>query len=266
MRKLLFIFLLTIFLVACDDSTLPIETISTTIPDTTQIETTDTETTETEPTEATIPDTKPLHSPLYIDGFSADDVITYFSEVCLDAEFVNSGNAKVLQKWVQPIYYQVNGTPTKEDLETLNKFTSWLNTINGFPGISEADNDHKANLQIHFCTQSEMLTLMGDHFTNMDGAVTFWYRNSKIYDAIICYRTDIDQAVRNSVILEEIYNGLGPIQDTSLRQDSIIFSGYSAPQELTEIDELILKLLYNPQLRCGMDAQECAEIIRQLYY
>lgn len=266
MIKILFVLFLSIFLVACDDSTLPIETIPTTIPDTTQIETTDTEPTETEPTEATIPDTKPLHSPLYIDGLSADDVITYFSEVCLDAEFVNSGNAKVLQKWVQPIYYQVNGTPTKEDLATFDKFTHWLNTIEGFPGISEADNDHKANLQIHFCTQSDMLSLMGNNFTNMDGAVTFWYRNDRIYEAIICYRADIDQVVRNSVILEEIYNGIGPIQDTSLRQDSIIFSGFSTPQELTEIDKLILKLLYNPQLRCGMDARECAEIIRQLYY
>ena len=70
----------------------------------------------------------------------------------------------------------------------------------------------------------------------------------------------------DSVILEEIYNGLGPIQDTDLRPDSIIYSGFSEPQSLTDVDELILKLLYHPQLLPGMNADECETVIRQLYY
>ena len=68
------------------------------------------------------------------------------------------------------------------------------------------------------------------------------------------------------MILEEIYNGLGPIQDTQLRLDSIIYSGYSIPQSLTQVDELILRLLYHPQMQCGMNADACEEVIRQLYY
>ena len=38
------------------------------------------------------PSPKPEHSSLYIEGLSVEDVITYFNEVCLDAEFVNSGD------------------------------------------------------------------------------------------------------------------------------------------------------------------------------
>ena len=68
------------------------------------------------------------------------------------------------------------------------------------------------------------------------------------------------------MILEEIYNGLGPVQDTSLRSDSIIYAGYSTPQSLTAMDELLLRLLYRPELVCGMDAQQCEAVIRQLYY
>ena len=111
-----------------------------------------------------------------------------------------------------------------------------------------------------------MVELMGDNFYNMDGGVTFWYDYDRIYDATICYRTDLSQTVRNSVILEEIYNGLGPAQDTSLREDSIIFSGYSEPQALTAVDELLLRLLYHPQMQCGMDTAQCEAVIRQLYY
>ena len=121
-------------------------------------------------------------------------------------------------------------------------------------------------MRIYFCTQDEMGNRMGDNFRNLDGGVTFWYNNDRIYDCIICYRTDLDQQVRNSVIIEEIYNGLGPIQDTDLRPDSIIYSGYSIPQSMTKIDELLLKLLYHPDMQCGMNAEECAAVIRRLYY
>ena len=107
---------------------------------------------------------------------------------------------------------------------------------------------------------------MGDDFYGMDGGVTFWYLDDEIYDATICYRTDLSQQLRNSVILEEIYNGLGPIQDTDLRPDSIIYAEFSQPQKLTEMDELILRLLYHPQMKCGMTADECEAVIRRLYY
>ena len=215
------------------------------------------------PTEAV---TLPPHSELYIPGVEAEDVITYFNEVCLSAEFVNSGDPSYLQRWNAPITYRIYGDPTAEDLAKIEEFSGWLNTLFGFPGIYEAGEEEYANLRIHFCDQETLIDLMGDNFYGTDGAVTFWYDEDVIYDAIICIRTDIDQHLRNSVILEELYNGLGPVQDTDLRTDSIIYSAYSEPQELTDMDELILKLLYHPELKCGMSAAECEAVIRKLYY
>ena len=206
------------------------------------------------------------HSEIYIPGVSVEEVILYFNEVVLDSEIVNSGDPSKLQRWETPIYYILYGEYTEEDILTLNNFTNWLNAIEGFPGIYETKDIGKANLKIYFVDQKRMLELMGDNYTGLDGAVTFWYADNKIYDAIICYRTDLNQYLRNSVIIEEIYNGLGPVQDTSLREDSIIYSGFSEPQNLTKIDELILKLLYNPLLKTGMNKEECASVIRQLYY
>ncbi len=212
------------------------------------------------------PITQPVHSELYIPEVPIEDVITYFNEVCLAAEFVNSGNPNLLQKWIAPIYYTIDGDMTDEDIAILTRFTQWLNTVEGFPGIYETEEAYRANLEIYFCDQQSLIDRMGENFYNMDGAVTFWYSENQIYREIICYRTDIQQQVRNSVIQEEIYNGLGPIQDTDLRKESIIYSGYSEPQMLTQIDELILKLLYHPQMLCGMNAEECESVIRQLYY
>lgn len=210
---------------------------------------------------------EPLHSDLYIPGFSADDVIRYFNEVCLDAEFSSGpGDSSLLQRWETPITYYIHGTPTEKDQQVLTDFVSWLNTIPGFPGMRQVLSEDSANTQIYFCTKQELIDRMGSNFSNADGAVTFWYDQNVIFKAEICYRTDIGQYVRNSVILEEIYNGLGPVQDTTLRTDSIIYSGYSTPQKLTAMDELLLKLLYHPALSCGMNAEQCAAVIRTLYY
>ena len=209
---------------------------------------------------------EPALPSLAIPGIDVEDVIAYFNEVCLDAEFVHSGDPSRLQKWDIPIYYSLHGSPTEEDLAVLTGFTDWLNTLEGFPGIQESDGSWEGNLQIHFCSRKEMIGLMGETFSGMDGAVTFWYDDDAIYDATICIRTDLDQHLRNSVILEELYNGLGPIQDTWLREDSIIYAGFSEPQQLTEVDELLLRLLYRPELQCGMNARECEILIRELYH
>ena len=224
-----------------------------------------TEATQPPAAETTAP-TQPEHSQLYIPGLSAEDVIRYFNEVCLDAEFVNSGDPTRVQKWEDPIVYTIEGEPTEADLARMAEFSLWLNYIRGFPGIWEAESPDQANLRIYFCDAQTMAEHMGDGFWGLDGAVTFWYTEDRIYDAIVCIRRDIPQFTRNSVILEELYNCLGPLQDTDLREDSIIYSQFSEPQALTPIDELILKLLYHPDMCCGMDAAQCEAVIRQLYY
>ena len=225
------------------------------------------ETSDTKEELSTKPLSKQEHSELYIPDLSVEDVILYFNEVCLDAERVNFGDPSKLQRWENPIRYICDGDYTDEDKKTLDAFVDWLNTLEGFPGMQETKDSATANLRICFCEQEEYLTLIGEGFSGTDGGITFWYNEAnEIYDAVIGYRTDIEQEVRNSVILEEIYNGLGPINDTQLRQDSVIYAEFSTPQSLSCVDELIIKLLYHPQMQCGMDAAACEAVIRQLYY
>lgn len=268
MRKLVFLLILSLGLTGClAPQEVPVTTIPATLTSTLPItEPTTAPTTEpfTEPATESA-ETEPKAQLLYIPGVSVEDVIAYFNEVCLDAEFVNGGDPSRLQRWEEPIYYDINGDPTPEDLEVLRSFVEWLNGIEGFPGMYEAASPMEARLDIHFTDSQSMVEILGENFTGMDGGVTFWYQSDIIYRGTICYLSTIHQDTRNSVILEEIYNGLGPVQDTDLRQDSIIYSGYSEPQSLTPIDELLLRLLYHPQMQCGMSASECEAVIRQLY-
>ena len=226
-----------------------------------------TQTTQTQaPTQPEEPE-KPTHSPYYISGVDTDTMLRYFSEVALDAEFINSGNASLVQKWNDSVRYLLIGAPTEEDRAAVAAMASSMNGISGFPGMYEVSDPGSANLEIHFVSADEMIHILGDNFYGCDGGVTIWWNgDQQIYKATICIRTDLDQYVRNSVIMEEIYNGLGPIQDTNLRSDSLIWSGYSTPQGMTQVDMLIMKLLYHPNIRCGMNAQQCEKVIRELYY
>lgn len=221
-----------------------------------------TEPTQTEP--VTTEQVKPEHSEFYIPGLEADQVIEYFNEVCLDSEHSSgSGDPTLVQKWEQEIRYDIFGEYTEEDLQVLDAFISWLNTVEGFPGMRRIKPNEGANLRMNFVDQRGMAAVGAPE---ADGYVNFHYANNVIYEATIYYRKDIEQYTRNSVLQEEIYNGLGPAQDSELRQDSLIYSGFSTPQEPTQIDMLLIQLLYHPDIKAGMNEQECAAVIRQLYY
>ena len=276
MLALLLALLLTAVLSACSpapEPVIPPATESTTVPaaePTTEPATAPATLPATEPSTAPVTEPAPasteVHSELYIQDLSVEDVIRYFNEVVLDAEYTNEGDATLLQKWAAPVTYWIGGAPAEADLERIGDIVQTMNAIDGFPGFVEGESEWDSAMQIYFCTHQELIDRMG-FGDDLDGAVTFWYNGeNEIYSAIICLRNDIDQFLRNSVLLEEIYNGLGPIQDTALRDDSVIAQSYNEVQQMTAIDLLILRLLYHPDMKCGMTAAECEAVIRQLYF
>ena len=274
MRKILWVFvsvMLLLSLTACDMVPLGIERrdwsqgISYAKPtEPTQTEPVTTEPIITEP--VTTEPVKPEHSKFYIPGLEADQVIEYFNEVCLDSEFSSgSGDPSLVQKWKTEIRYEIFGEYTQQDIQVLNTFIAWLNTVEGFPGMRQVGPNEASNMRLNFVDQQGIIATDAP---DADGVVNFDYGtdDNAIFNAVVYYRKDIDQLTRNSVLQEEIYNGLGLSQDTDLRQDSLIYTGFTTPQELTQVDKLLVELLYHPDMKCGMNADECAAVIRQLYY
>ena len=66
-------------------------------------------------------------------------------------------------------------------------------------------------------------------------------------------------------MVEEIINSLG-ISDSTLRLDSIVYQNSNDNLVLSDVDIIILKLLYNQEIQCGMNYESCREIIENLYY
>lgn len=211
-----------------------------------------------------------IHSVLYLPDYTTEQIQEYFAEVVLDIEYTDgTGDANVVQKWLGPIWYGIYGTPTEEDLAVLRGLFDQLNAIEGFPGIYAAEHEGQENMSLNFLEPKAFREGFSRvvHGEDAYGATQFWYYTdtNELHTARIGYRTDLDQSVRNSVLLEEIINTLG-ITDTVLRPDSIVYQYSNENTALSDVDLVILKLLYDPAIRCGMNADDCRVIIREHYY
>ena len=232
------------------------------------------EETETLPEETeTIPEetqTVPEHSEYYLPDYTARQITEYFEEIVLRMEYSDGdGNVALVQKWQAPIIYRIYGEATEADIEVLETLFTQLNGIPGFPGIYEAAPADMENLSIYFSGPEEFTSRFFEVVGGEDayGAVQFWYYTdtNEIYSAQIGYRTDIDQQTRTSVLLEEIINMLGT-SDTELREDSIVYQYSNENTALSDVDWVLVKLLYDQAIRCGMDYESCRAVIEELYY
>ena len=252
-----------------NSTSVPTSEISPTEPviaDTTAAATTEAPETTTEDTEPTAP----AHAALYLPEYTSQQVWEYFEEVVLRTEYSDgTGNAALVQKWKDPILYSIYGTPTEEDLSVLTALFAQLNEIPGFPGIYAPAEGEPSNLTIGFWDSGDFNLYFSDFLNGEDayGATQYWYYNetNDIYTANVGYRTDIDQSIRASVLIEEIVNMLG-VSDTVLRTDSIVYQYSDDNTALSDMDWLILKLLYHPEIQCGMDFDDCRTVIEELYY
>lgn len=238
---------------------------------------TETSSEETEPAQ-TLPEetvqetepTKPLHTELYLPDYSVEQIVEYFKEVVLSVEYSDgTGSVDCAKKWLFPIYYQLYGDVTEEDREVLHALCEQLNAIPGFPGIYETTENTMENMSISFLDPTVFRESFSDVVEGEDayGATQFWYytATNELYTARIGCRTDLGREIRNSILMEEIINSLG-LTDTVLRPDSITYQYSNDNTALSDVDLLILKLLYDPAIQCGDDADKCCMVIRELYY
>lgn len=281
-KRLIAAFCALLALLLCACRAVPVTpTVESTEPMTTAVPTTEApapETTEA-PTEAptvevtepeTTVSTEPAHSALYREGYSVEQVIEYFEEVALDMEYTDgTGDSSLIQKWTEPIYYRISGDATEEDIAVLEDLFTRLNTIPGFPGIYPAAVGDLPHMTLDFLNYQDFRLAFSDIIRGeeADGAVQFWYytATNQLHTAHIGYRTDIDQQIRNSVLVEEVVNALG-LTDTVLRPDSVVYQYSNDNTSLSDMDFLILQLLYDPAIECGMDSDACRNAIRQIYY
>jgi Protein of unknown function (DUF2927). len=192
----------------------------------------------------------------YGDGeysYTADEITEYFRDVVFSSEL--DGYVGIVCKWTREIKYRIYGELTEEDERNLSELVSYLNSVDGFPGISEAADDNEANFHIHYTDHTSMPGLFEKYIDGSQGMVTFrWDTEShEIFTAVVAIVTeDVDQDGKNTVVYEEITQGLGLAQDSYKYPESLYYQPWTTPQGVPFIDRCMIELLYDKQIKAGM--------------
>lgn len=212
------------------------------------------------------------HSDLYIEGLPVEDVVTYFNEIATEPEYhFGDADPNLVRKWEGMIIYELQGNFTEDDEAFVEEIFAELASVDGFPRIVRYNDDierWRINFTINFCTGDEFYETTNNTSTieESDGFVIYsYYDNNIIYQTTIAINEDLVGDLRQSVICEEIFNGLG-FSDTYVREDSICYAYASTATSFTEIDSLLIAIMYNESIRPGYTAEECASAIREIYY
>lgn len=206
------------------------------------------------------------HSSFYVEGVSADDAVTYFDEA------VTYGYNVPVVKWNKRIYYYVAGNATQADKDAIAKFAAELNEIPGFPGMSKASSEGGANMVIRFCRESEFYKYVGNWAIGegYEAVYSFNYNSYNYYtiDAVVCVDQNLSEPSRESMLKSMIYRAMGTDGETWTRKDSIAYAYVHNTDvvEISDVDWLMLKLLYHSDMKRGYTAADAADVIRKLYY
>jgi len=194
-------------------------------------------------------------------------ICRYFRDIVLKTEF--GGHSHVISKWEEPIRLYIGGNPSKEDLTIINEICDALNSLPGFPGIQQVEDESSANMIYSFLDESVFDKWERRHgILGALGLVCFTYEEpgTKIIQAECGIRnTDprYSEGVfsRTTTIWEEFLQALGPTNDTLLYTETLFYNGdYDVPK-VTDFDWIILRLLYLPQIQNGMTYFNCIPYI-----
>ncbi len=200
-----------------------------------------------------------------------------FIDIALNNEY--SVNKRGVRKWNKPIkYYFEHHVADVEMHENLTRLH--LNQISDITGleINQVYNKRNANLLIVFSTEKRLKKDIKRNFNirskkqrkhlyrNSVCLADFsTYANSSIRKAIVLIPVDRASAHAKliSCIVEEITQIMG-LPNDSERVFPSVFNDKSYNELLTGLDYLLLKILYHPRIKVGMNADSVKPALRRV--
>lgn len=182
-----------------------------------------------------------------------EETLSYFSAVVFSTEYGGSSeDDNRLRRWEEPLLITVDGSPTDEDLAVLNRHIGDLQAVPGMPEIRRVRSG--GNVAIHFVPLSAMGNAVPGYVEGNWGFFRVWWDESlRMNRAEVAIASDVTtQPQRNHLILEEVTQLLGLMQDADSHADSIFYGPWTETQALSALDWRLVALLYRTDLSAGM--------------
>ncbi|MEL7154190.1 MAG: DUF2927 domain-containing protein [Pseudomonadota bacterium] len=220
--------------------------------------------------------------------FDATGLARNFRDVTFQYEFHFDGDRivdeplpKPLKRWRGTIRYKLTGDAhTPEDAREISDLTERLGALTGLTFIQT---DHAHDMLISIASP-EGRKQISQQFADRDMPVykeryDIWRETpgwmcgatlsasnadrSRLVYAHIFIGSEVNGLLRKACIQEEIVQSLGLTNDSDLARPSI-FNDDQEFAVLTEHDEVLLQVLYDPRLKPGMPADQAMPIVRRI--
>lgn len=196
--------------------------------------------------------------------------IRYFRDIAGDGMYSEGSNSYV-KKWLAPVHVVCSGKYTEGQARLLDIFIGQINSLGLLPPITLSfDEAASGNVNIKFNTllilQRE---LFNQSYTDKAGCWLWW----KGEPAFELYWSHIGLATNklseedniDGLILQNMTQALGLMNHSNEFADSIFREDIGDLNSLSNLDWLILEMLYRPELKVGMEMSRAVDILEQLY-
>ena len=175
-------------------------------------------------------------------------------------------NTSKLCRWKDTLRICVSGNPGGQDLAELNEFIMECAThCPNLPNIRIVNDPGQANVTLWYGPLDQMKDHVSYYVEGNWGYFSYRYDggfNNTLGEIAIA--TDVNtQESKNHLLREELVGVLGLTNDHDLYSDSILYSEWTTTQELSDVDWLMLNMLYDRDLKPGMSAGEARAILER---
>ena len=174
----------------------------------------------------------------------------------------------LLSRWEEDIRIYADGSPKDQDMEALDGFIEECTSrCENMPPMYRVSSKSQANVVIYYGPLESLDEHVTDYVKGNWGYFSYWYtwrlRRNK---AEIGIATDVtSQKQRNHLMKEELIGALGLSNDHNLYTDSILYAPWTETQELSDVDWMMMNMLYHKDLSCGMSAKEACRILQEVF-
>lgn len=175
-------------------------------------------------------------------------------KTCAFSSEYNDNGRDQMTRWEKPIYVYAGGSPTKKDLSELDSFLMQLNVqVPLLPNITRVAQESQANITVYYVKLSRMSEYVSDYHSGNWGYFSYRFQNNVRYQARIALAIDkANQKQRNHLMREELVGALGLSNDHEVYADSILYQAWTEVQTLSDVDWLMLNMVYSPYTAPGM--------------
>ena len=185
-------------------------------------------------------------------------------------------NRDYITKWRGPIRVGVAGQPSSSDLSGIDEVIDQLRVL--IRPVDIYRDDSAPNLIIYLIPGDQFGRIRSEFPSGRGGSIAFPDSSGHLVAADVVVDSTQNERTRRSLILQQLTHALGLSSASWAYRDSVFYQGHwleetrdsegrlmpargpSQMLEFADIDKAVIRLLYDPRIKPGMDDEDLQRI------